>query len=95
MDRLDHHRAEVRRVLDQYQATSPHLFGSVARGNADNDSDLDILVTIDPTRINPLMAVSGLSDELSTLLGMPVDVVTEPLLRDGVARSAIQDMVPL
>jgi predicted nucleotidyltransferase len=95
MDRLNHHRDAVARLLDKYQASDPRLFGSVARGDASEGSDIDAIITIDADQTNPLMAVAGLSDGLSTLLDTPVDVVTPSLLRDAVAQSTVRDMVPL
>ena len=60
---LDAHRDEFLAILDRYGATSPKLFGSVARGNARTGSDIDILVEMDPADGNLLMRASGLMEE--------------------------------
>jgi uncharacterized protein len=80
-------------VLDRYGATNPRLFGSVARGEAREDSDLDLFVDLAPGAGNELLRVSGLAEELSDLLGVRVDVVAAPLLRDEVSATALADAV--
>ena len=80
-------------LLDQYGATNPRLFGSVARGEAREDSDLDLLFDLVPGADNELMRVSGLAEELSELLDVRVDVVAATLLRAEVSASALVDAV--
>lgn len=80
-------------VLARYGATNARLFGSVARGDASDDSDLDLLVDLLPTGGNELMRVAGLSEELSELLGVRVDVVAPTLLREAVSATALADAV--
>jgi uncharacterized protein len=87
------HRSRISEVLDRYSATNPRLFGSVARGDADEDSDLDLLVDLTPGAGNELLRVCGLAEELSELLGVRVDVVAAPLLRDTVSVTALADAV--
>jgi len=82
-------------VLDKYQATEPLIFGSVARGDATTNSDLDVMVTLTAARANPWMRLAGLTDEFSSILGMRVDVVSAPHLRSGVGRYALRHTVPL
>ena len=72
-------------------AVNPRLFGSVARGDATADSDIDLLVDLLPGGGNELMRVAGISEELSQLLGRRVDVVASSLLRDGVSKSAMAE----
>lgn len=87
------HRGRVDQLLERYGATHPRLFGSVARGEAREDSDLDLLVDLTPGAGNELLRVSGLAEELGELLGVRVDVVAAPLLRDGVSATALGDAV--
>lgn len=87
------HRSRIGDVLEGYCATNPRLFGSVARGDAREDSDLDLLVDLAPGTGNELLRVSGLAEELSELLGVRVDVVAAPLLRDEVSATALGDAV--
>lgn len=87
------HRNRVGEVLDRYGAANPRLFGSVARGDAREDSDLDLLVDLAPGAGNDLLRVSGLAEELGELLGFRVEVVAAPLLRDEVSATALEDAV--
>lgn len=87
------HADHVAALLARYGATNPRLFGSVARGEAQDDSDLDLLVDLIPGAGNALLRVAGLADELSDLLGVGVDVVTTALLRDKVSATALADAV--
>ncbi|WP_166351020.1 nucleotidyltransferase family protein [Phytoactinopolyspora limicola] len=92
---LDLHRDEVQAVLCRYGASNPRVFGSVARGEARADSDIDILVDLDPQAGNALLRVAGLGEELSLVLGVRVDVVTEEFLRHGVSQAARAEAVAL
>lgn len=92
---LAEHRAGVIDVLQRYGASNPRLFGSAARGDARRDSDLDLLVDLDPGGGNELLRVAGLTEELSTLLGVRVDVVAASLLRDAVSATAQADAVAM
>jgi predicted nucleotidyltransferase len=83
----------VAAVLERYAATNPRLFGSVARGEASAGSDLDLLVDLAPSQGNELLRVAGIAEELTELLGIRVDVVTAPLLRDEVSATALADAV--
>lgn len=82
-------------VLARYGATNLRMFGSVARGDAREDSDLDLLVDLVPGRGNELLRVAGLSEELSDILGLRVDVVTATLLRDEVSSTALADFIAI
>lgn len=86
-------RSRVGDVLDRYGALKLRMFGSVARGDAREDSDLDLLVDLAPGVGNELLRVSGLAEELSELLGVRVDVVAVPLLSDEVSATALADAV--
>jgi uncharacterized protein len=74
-------------------ATNPRVFGSVARGDATSESDIDLLVDLMPGGGNELLRVAGIAEELSGLLGTRVDVVAASLLRGEVSASAVADSV--
>lgn len=87
------HRDALDAVLSRYQASNPRLFGSVARGDATSESDIDLLVDLMPGGGNELLRVAGIAEELSGLLGTRVDVVAASLLRGEVSASALADSV--
>jgi predicted nucleotidyltransferase len=55
------------------------LFGSLARGDADASSDVDLAVELDPTAGIGLFALTALEARLAQLLGQPVDLIPEPV----------------
>jgi predicted nucleotidyltransferase len=57
------------------------LFGSVARGEARPDSDIDLVVKLDRKRGIDLFELGGLNIRLQDLLGATVDLITEPVRR--------------
>lgn len=57
------------------------LFGSVARGDARPDSDVDLLVDLDPARRISLLGYAHLVGELEDMLGRRVDLVESHLVR--------------
>ncbi|MDC4232279.1 nucleotidyltransferase domain-containing protein [Actinomyces sp. B33] len=87
---------EFNGLLAKYGATNPLLFGSVARGTAHPDSDIDILVEMDPADGNLLMRASGLLEETRALLGTEaVDIFPVQLLKEPVAQAALEEAVAL
>ena len=87
------HRRALAEILGRYGATNARLFGSVARGDATPESDIDLLVDLTPGGGNELLRVSGIAEELTELLGTRVDVVATSLLRGAVSSSAHADAV--
>lgn len=93
---LRRHSAEIGDVLAKYGARNPRLFGSVARGTAGPDSDIDILLDLQESGIGSrLSRLSGIRLELEELLRMPVDVACDELLKDGVSETARRQSIAL
>lgn len=89
-------RVEFQALLVKYGATNPKLFGSVARGSARSDSDIDILVEMDPEDGNLLMRASGLMEETRALFGRDdIDVFPVQLLKRPISASALAEAVEL
>jgi predicted nucleotidyltransferase len=84
---------EIREVIARYPVRNPRVFGSVARGEDTEGSDLDILV--DPLEGTSLFDLAGLELELTDLLGVEVDVVTPKSLAPDVAGRVEPDVRPL
>ncbi len=86
-------RDEILRIAAKRGARNVRIFGSVARGEADGDSDIDLLVEMDQGR--SLFDLAGLWRELNQLLGRRVDVVTEKGLRESIREEVLREAVPL
>ncbi len=80
------------RIASKHGAREVRVFGSVARGEADRESDIDFLVELEPGR--SLLGLGGLQMELESLLGRRVDVVTarglKARIRERVLREAVR-----
>jgi len=72
--RISERREEILRIAARYGAYNVRIFGSVARGEADEASDIDFLVDMESGR--SLLDLGGLQMELEALLGCRVDVTT-------------------
>jgi predicted nucleotidyltransferase len=90
---LKEKREEILRIAARRGAYNVRIFGSVARGEADDASDLDVLVDMEEGR--SLMDLGGLLMDLQDLLGCKVDVVTEPGLRERIRERVLKEAVPL
>jgi predicted nucleotidyltransferase len=71
---LDLKRNMIREATGRFRAANPRVFGSVLYGTDRDDSDLDLLVDGLPGAT--LFDLGGLQDELETLLGVHVDLLT-------------------
>ena len=90
---LQHNRGEVREVLQRFGMTNPRVFGSAARGEDTDNSDLDILV--DAPRGTSLYDLAAVEVELETILGCKVEVLTQGFLASDVAERAEIDLSPI
>jgi predicted nucleotidyltransferase len=93
IEELRSRRNEILRVAAQHGARHIRVFGSVARGEADDRSDVDFLVELEKGR--SLLDLGGLLMDLQTLLGRPVDVVTEKGLKSRIRNRVLDEAVPL
>lgn len=91
--RLLEKREEILRIAAKHGAGKVRVFGSVARGNADEQSDVDLLVEFDPDR--SLLDHAALMLELQDLLGCKVDVVSDRGIKPRVRERVLREAVPL
>jgi predicted nucleotidyltransferase len=84
-------RDVIHRIAEKHGALNVRVFGSVARGEAGPESDVDLLVEAGP--VTSAWFPGGLVADLEAVLGRRVDVVTErgllPELRERVLREAV------
>jgi predicted nucleotidyltransferase len=92
-DIVQEKRTEILEIARKYGAFNVRVFGSVARGEADEESDIDLLVDLDPGR--SLFDLGALTVELNEAMGRRVDVVTEAGLRDRIRRRVVSEAVAL
>lgn len=90
---LQEKRQDILRVAASHGARNIRVFGSAARGEADESSDIDLLVDMDPDR--SLLDVAALVADLRELLGRKVDVVSEKGLYWLLRRRILKEARPL
>jgi uncharacterized protein len=86
-------REDILRTAIRYGAFNVRVFGSVARGEADAESDIDLLIDVEPGRT--LFDLSELLMDLQDLLGHNVDIVTEKGLNNRIRQRVLKEAVPL
>lgn len=86
-------RDQIIAVAKRYGVTDLWIFGSVARGDATESSDMDFLVRFEPGR--SLFDQGGLLMELREILGVNVDVVSEGALSGRFGQIVREEAIPL
>jgi predicted nucleotidyltransferase len=89
LDAVRARRTEILAIARRHGATAVRIFGSVARGEADADSDLDLLIELAPG--HGLLDLCALEREIGELLGCRVEAGTSlyPAVHTRVLREAI------
>lgn len=88
-----HKRDAILALARQYGACDIRIFGSVARGDAAENSDLDLLVRFEPGR--SLFDHGGFLMDLRDLLGVTVEVVSEGGLSERFRQQVLKEAIPL
>jgi uncharacterized protein len=86
-------RTDILDIAKRHGAHNVRVFGSVARGEAGPESDIDFLVEMEAGR--SLFDLGGLLYDLQQLLEMDVDVVTEKGLKDRIRARILAEAIPL
>lgn len=79
-------KKEIEAIAATYGIKNLRVFGSVARGDADENSDVDLLVDRETKSI---LALGGFKMDIEELLGRKTDIVTMAALKDSVLRERI------
>jgi len=87
--RVEQHRDSIRVLVAEHHAVAPRIFGSVARGDDESGSDVDLLV--DFTDEASLLDEIGLRLALADLLGVEVDVVAADTVKGGMRERVLRE----
>lgn len=90
---LQEKRAEILKIAAQYGASNVRIFGSVARGEATADSDIDFLMDIQAGR--SLLNRIALIQDLEDLLDRKVDVAKPEILHECIREQVLKEAIPL
>lgn len=86
-------REAILKLASLHGASDVRMFGSVARGDATENSDVDLIVRFDPDR--SLYDHGGLIVDLEELLGVKVDVVSESGMRERFREQVMKEAIPI
>ena len=84
-------RDEILALAARHGARNVRVFGSVARGDSGPESNIDLLVDLEPGRT--LLDLGGLLMDLRDLLQVPVDIGTEAMLKDRIRERVLREVV--
>ena len=93
IDTLRNKKNKIYKILEQYNAENIRVFGSVARGDSNEESDVDFLVKFLPNA--SLLDQVGMIDDLTVLLDCHVDVVSDRALNKYLLPKILNEAVPL
>ncbi|MUG94189.1 DNA polymerase subunit beta [Scytonema sp. UIC 10036] len=91
---LKEKREEIIRIAAEHGAYNLRVFGSVARGEETETSDIDFLIDYDLNKITPWFP-GGLIHDLETLLNRQVDIVTANSLHYMIQEKVLNEAIPL
>ena len=90
---LAHHRDQLLAVVHRHGGVNPRIFGSVARGDDADGSDLDLLIDCRPG--TGYLTLARLQAEAEEVLGVPVDLHTAGGLKARIRASVLAEARPL
>ncbi len=93
LEELKAYREDILAMAAQYHAPNIRVFGSVVRGEATDESDVDFLIDVPPEQT--LFDLIRLTRSLSELLGCQVDVAQSTVLHPRIRDEVLQNAIPL
>jgi hypothetical protein len=87
-------REKILQIAAKHGAYNVRIFGSVARGEDDEKSDIDFLIDYDLSKISPWFP-SGLMQDLQSILGRKVDIVTVEGLKERIRERVLEEAMEL
>ncbi|MCC7528477.1 MAG: nucleotidyltransferase domain-containing protein [Candidatus Melainabacteria bacterium] len=97
-ERIAEKREQILKVAEKYGANNVRVFGSVARGDSGEKSDIDFLIQLDSSKLEGMRYFSVLEDmkeELELLLNCRVDIVEEKSLREKFKAEVLAEAIAL
>jgi len=88
-----HNCDAIKKIAQRYNAVNIRVFGSMARGDAKCDSDVDLLVDLDVN--TSLLDRIALTQEIEDLLGRKIDLVTPDKLHRVIKERVMKEAIPL
>ena len=86
---IESHRAEILALAKRHGIRNVRVFGSMVRGDADDASDVDLLVSLPPEKTG--LALGALLMDVQGLLNRRVEVVTERSLHPAIRRRVLKE----
>ncbi len=93
LSKLKKYKKDILKIASLHGAKNIKVFGSVARGEQDQNSDIDFIVEMEKGKT--ILNRIALMQDLKNLLGQEVDVVTYKSLRERVKQEIIKDAIEL
>ncbi len=93
LETIKQYRNDIINIAREYKADNIRVFGSVARGEATEKSDLDIL--IHTKQGCSLLDICKMENRLSDLLGIKVEIVTDEGIREELAPYILSEAIPI
>ncbi len=87
-------RKEIINIAEKHGAYNLRIFGSVAREEDDEQSDIDFLIDYEVSKISPWFP-SGLMQDLESILGRKVDIVTVEGLKERIREKVLEEAIKL
>jgi predicted nucleotidyltransferase/DNA-binding XRE family transcriptional regulator len=92
-EKLRRRRRALFEAAQRHGVVKLRVFGSLARGEAGDQSDIDFLVDLKPGRT--LVDLSGFRREVADILDTPVDVATADMLKERIRDEVLNEALPL
>ncbi|HMX46797.1 MAG TPA: nucleotidyltransferase family protein [Candidatus Obscuribacter sp.] len=97
-ERISKKREQILQVAERYGAQDVRVFGSVARGDFDETSDVDFLIRLDSSNfegVRYFAVLEQIREELEGILGCKVDVVEEKGLRERIRGQVLAEAIAI
>jgi len=95
LEELRSKREKIYEIASEYGVSNIRVFGSVARGEEREDSDVDLLVNIDYKKYGSGFARVDFKEKIEKYLKHKVDILTEKSLYHSIKKEVMKGSIPL